>query len=82
MIIKIKEDTPIMEALLFDDSNIEEVKKFIPKEYEFENGWLIKKDSFRVKLTKGWYLVKDVDGTLFERSKEEIMLNYEVLENG
>lgn len=81
MIIKIKENTPIMKALLYDGSNIEEIKKFIPDEYEFENGRLIKKNDFSVKLTKGWYLVKDVDGTLFELPKGEIMLNYEVLEN-
>lgn len=81
MIIKIKEKTPIMEALLFDGSNIEEIKKFIPKEYEFENGLLIKKNDFEVKLTKGCYLVKDVDGTLFELPKGEIMLNYEAIED-
>lgn len=80
MLIKIKELVPVMEALLYDGTNIEEVKHFIPNDYNFDGNIMIKKNDYSFKVKSGNYIVKDVDGTIMTLSRDELMLNYEVVE--
>lgn len=80
MIVKIKEITPVLEALQFDGTNIEEVKNFITDDYEFDNRYLTKKNDYRVRVDKGEYIVKDVDGSIILIPKCTIDINYELIE--